>query len=303
MDEEPFSSLPNGDVLSVDVWNHTSSSDETWLYDPKANSWSLGANTSCYLSDGSTFELGPTVLMPNGNVITFGDNNNCNSYLNVSKGTWANAPKFPNGDDDADAPAAVLPDGNVLTQASPGVFNTPSHFFEFSVSKKGKMKITQVTDTKTAPNTSSFEGNLIDLPSGQILWDNSQVSPNEVAVYTSPGKPKAAWLPVVSSVNSSLSVGSTGNAISGTNFNGFTLGGYYGDDAQAATNYPLVRITNGQTGDVCFARSYNFSTMGVFTQGTTNAEFDIPKSCETGASTLQVIVNGIASSGTSVTLS
>ena len=109
-------------------------------------------------------------------------------------------------------------------------------------------------------------------------------------------------LPSISSVASSLTVGSTGNAISGTNFNGFDLGGVYGDDAQSSTNFPLVRFTNSTTGDVCFARSYNFSTMGVWTTGTTNAEFDIPDSCETGASTLQVIVNGIASTGVSVKL-
>jgi hypothetical protein len=109
-------------------------------------------------------------------------------------------------------------------------------------------------------------------------------------------------LPAVSGVSSTLGAGSTGNAISGTNFNGFSLGGSYGDDAQAATNFPIVRITNTATGDVCYARSYNFSTMGVFTKGTTNAQFDIPKTCEAGASMLQVIVNGIASTGTSVTL-
>jgi hypothetical protein len=42
--------------------------------------------------------------------------------------------------------------------------------------------------------------------------------------------------------------------------------------------------------------------MGVWTSGTTNAVFDLPKGCETGAGTLQVIVNGIASTGTAVTL-
>jgi hypothetical protein len=103
-------------------------------------------------------------------------------------------------------------------------------------------------------------------------------------------------------VNSTLTIGSTGNAISGTNFNGWDLGGTYGDDAQAATNFPIVRITNTSSGDVCFGRSYNFSTMGVWTTGTTNATFDIPASCETGASTLQVIVNGIASKSMAVTL-
>jgi hypothetical protein len=77
----------------------------------------------------------------------------------------------------------------------------------------------------------------------------------------------------------------------------------YGDDAQASTNFPLVRITNNASGDVCYARSYNFSTMGVWTTGTTNADFDIPKGCETGASTLQAVVNGLASTGVAVTLS
>ncbi len=97
-------------------------------------------------------------------------------------------------------------------------------------------------------------------------------------------------------------MGSAGNAISGTNFNGWDLGGAQANNAQQATNFPLVRFTNAKSGDVCYARSYNFSTMGVWTQGTTNAEFDIPNSCETGASKLQVIVNGIASKGVSVTL-
>ena len=71
---------------------------------------------------------------------------------------------------------------------------------------------------------------------------------------------------------------------------------------QMASNYPLIRITNAATGDVCYARSYNFSTMGVWTTGTTSAAFDIPRHCETGVGTLQVVVNGIASTGTSVTL-
>jgi hypothetical protein len=104
-------------------------------------------------------------------------------------------------------------------------------------------------------------------------------------------------------VSSSLSVGSTANAISGTNFNGWDLGGYYGDDAQQATNWPIVKITNNSTGDVCYGHSYGFSTMGVWTTGTTNASFDVPSSCEKGASSLQVVVNGIASKGVSVTLS
>jgi hypothetical protein len=307
-DEEPFIALPNGDVYTVDVWNHGSNYDETWEYNTSAGTWSQGANTADYLSTSSAYELGPSVLRPDGTILQFSANPTLavNDIYTIKSGTWASGPVLTVSGtkyDTADAPAVELPSGNTLVQASPGIFSTPSHFWEIGLVKKGKVSVTQVSDPTTASSTSSYEGAFLMLPTGQALWTNSQVTPNEIATYTPKGSPKAAWLPVVSSVNSSLSVGSTGNAISGTNFNGFSLGASYGDDAQMSTNWPIVRITNTGTGDVCYAKSYNFSTMGVWTTGTTNAVFDIPSSCETGASTLQVIVNGIASTGTSVTLS
>jgi hypothetical protein len=311
MDEEGFTPLPDGDVLLVDVWDHTNNSDEYWIYDTSTGVWNEAGNTADYLSSPSTYELGSAPLTPQGpkggTIIQFSADTNLgiNDIYSVAKNKWTSGPVMKVGStiyDQADAPGATLPDGNILVQASPGFAENPSHFWEFTISKKGTATATQVNDPKEAPETSSFEGNLLVLPTGQVLWDDSQTSPNEVALYTPKGKPDKKWLPVVSSVDTTLAVGSTGNAISGTNFNGFDLGGVYGDDAQAATNFPLVRITNSKSGDVCFARSYGFSTMGVWTSGTTNAEFDIPSSCETGASTLQVIVNGIASKGTTVTL-
>jgi hypothetical protein len=247
-------------------------------------------------------------LRPDGTILQFTANPSIavNDIYTVKTDKWASGPVLMVGStkyDTADAPAATLPDGNTLVQASPGIFSTPSHFWEISKVKKGQVIVTQVSDPATAPQTSSYMGTMLLLPTGQVLWDNSQASPIEVATYTPKGSPKAAWLPVVSSVSSKLKVGSAGNAISGSNFNGFDLGAVYGDDGQMSTNYPIVSITNNTTGDVCYARSYNFSTMGVWTVGTTNAVFDIPKNCETGASTLKAIVNGIASAGTSVTLS
>lgn len=312
MDEEGFTAMPNGDVFLVDVWDYTSTTDEYWIYDTSTGAWSSPGSTPDRLSDTNYFELGATPLTPQGSKdgtiiqLTGNTNGGPSDVYNVATGKWSSGPNLNVSGSKymmADAPAAVLPDGNVLVEASPGYGSpTPAHFWEFQTSKKGKVKATQVNDTNTSPQSNCFTGSLMPLPTGQIIWDNSQYS-TEVAVYTPQGKPKSAWLPVVSSVSSSLKTGSTGNAISGTNFNGFTLGGYYGDDAQAATNFPLVRITNTKTGDVCFGRSYNFSTMGVWTTGTTNAVFDLPKTCETGASTLQVVVNGIASAGVSVTLS
>ncbi|HEX3430113.1 MAG TPA: hypothetical protein VHT03_04435 [Rhizomicrobium sp.] len=311
MDEEGFTPLPNGDLILVDVWNHTTTSDKYWIYDTKAGTWSDAGNTADYLSTTSAYELGAAALTPlgpkGGTIVQLTANLNpgASDVYSVANGTWSSGPVVKVSGttyDYEDAPAATLPDGNILTPAAPGDGGNGAHFFEYTVGKTGTVTATQVSDPSTLSSCTNFTSNLLPLPDGGVFWDDSQCS-TEIAVYKPKGHAKASWLPVVSSVNSTLSVGSTGNAIAGSNFNGFDLGGAYGDDAQAATNYPIVRITNTATGDVCYARSYNFSTMGVWTKGTTNAEFDIPKGCETGASTLQVIVNGIASAGTAVTLS
>jgi hypothetical protein len=310
-DEQAYTALPNGNVLMVDVWDYGTNYDDYEIYDTATGTWSLAGQTADRLSDTTTFELGPAPLTPQygsqGTIIQFTGTGSpgINDVYDVASGTWRSGPVTTYGGTTyyyADAPAATLPDGNILTSASPGYGVTPTHFWEFRINRKGKAIATQVNDPAQAPNTSEFEGNLLILPTGQVLWDNSQTVPNEVAIYSPNGGAKSIWRPVISSVASSLAVGSSGNAISGTNFNGFDLGGVYGDDAQASTNFPLVRLTNVGTGDVCFARSYNFSTMGIWTKGTTNAVFDIPASCETGASKLQVVVNGIASPGIRVKL-
>ncbi|HEX4079281.1 MAG TPA: hypothetical protein VHX61_10480 [Rhizomicrobium sp.] len=308
MEGEGFTPLPDGNVFLVDAWNVGSDYNDYRIYDTSANSWNLAGKTADFLGYEG---VGPASLTPlgakGGTIIQFTTTQSpgVNDVYSVAKKKWGSGPVMEVGSTiyECDgAPAATLPDGNILVQASPGPFVSPSHFWEFTVNKKGKATATQVNDTQTADETSSFEGNLLVLPTGQVLWDNSQAKPNEVAIYMPKSKAEKAWLPVVSSVSATLTVGSAGNPISGTNFNGFSLGGAYGNSAQAATNFPMMRITNNQSGDVCFARSYNFSTMGVWTKGTTSASFDIPASCETGASTLQVIVNGIASKGVSVTL-
>jgi len=313
-DEQGYTALPNGNLFMVDVWDYGANYDDYEIYDTVTGVWSLAGQTADRMSDSTNFELGAAALTPRygsqGTIIQFSGASVAGTtpvvdIYDVASSTWKSGPVLSYGGvnyTEADAPAATLPDGNVLMSASPGYGNTPTHFWEFSINRAGRVSATQVNDPAQAPNTSDFEGNLLLLPTGQVLWDNSQTTPNEVAIYSPHGAANAAWRPVISSVSSSLGVGSTGNAIAGTNFNGFDLGGVYGDDAQAATNFPLVRITNSTTGDVCYARSYNFSTMGVWTSGTTNAVFDIPATCETGKSKLQVIVNGIASRAVRVTL-
>jgi hypothetical protein len=83
--------------------------------------------------------------------------------------------------------------------------------------------------------------------------------------------------------------------ITGTQFNGMSQANSYGDDRQSATNYPIVRLTNG-TGQVSYLRSVNFSGMGVATgDATVAAEIEVPTRIGDGSWDLAVIANGIAS--------
>jgi hypothetical protein len=305
-DEEGWTQLPNGDIVVVDANINLGAHPNTFeIYDLASGTWSSPGQTAQEMVDPGSHELGPAVLRPDANVIQFGAVGH-NDIYNTTTGTWTAGPDFPQKSgvfyDAADAPAVLLPNGKVLVQASPGVFQTPSHFWHFTITKKGNARLTQVDDPAQAGGTSSFEGIFLMLPTGQALWNDSQTQPNEVATYTPVGNPQSAWRPVVSSVAKSLTIGSANNAISGTNFNGFSQGAAYGDDAQSSTNWPIVRLENANSHNVCYARSHDFSTMGVWTTGTTNAMFDIPSSCEKGLTALKVVVNGIRSTGVAVTL-
>ena len=68
-----------------------------------------------------------------------------------------------------------------------------------------------------------------------------------------------------------------------------------GDDWQAATNYPLVRITNRLTHHVFYSRTHDFSSMSVANDDPVSARFDVPASQEKGLSLLEVVANGVAS--------
>jgi hypothetical protein len=299
-DEEGWTQLPNGEIITVDanrgLGQQFSLSE---IYDPSTGKWTGGPNTTANLVDSGSHELGPGVLRPDGSIIWFGGAPH-NSIYNYASNTWSSAPDFPlSGYDVADGPAALLPSGNVLVEASPGVFNAPAHFFEWDGTS-----FTQVNDPKDAPNDTSFQGRFLLLPTGGVLYSNDGQSPTapEVAVYAPTGKANSTWRPKISSVSATLTRGSNNNPIVGKRFNGFSQGAYYGDDAQESTNFPIVMITNNGTRDICFARSHDFSTMGVANTKRMHAQFDVPSSCESGASTLTVSVNAIQSRGVAVTV-
>ncbi len=295
-DEEGWTLLPNGKVLTVDC-NNTANLTNSELFNPATGTWSSAGSTIVKLpdtnADGSgSHEIGPAVLRPDGTVFATGATSNTAVY-NSTTGVWTVGPTFPNGLDVADGPAALLPNGNVLVDTSPGIFGVGAQFFEFNGTS-----LAMVPNPPNASGEPSFAGRMLVLPTGQILFTDGSFN---VEIYTASGTYQTAWKPTISSFPSSVTTGVNGYSISGTQFNGLSQGGVYGDDAQEATNYPLVRITNSATGHVFYAKTHDHSTMGVATGSTVvSTFFDVPNSIETGASNLQVVANGIPSDAVSI---
>lgn len=308
--EENPAPLYDGTVLAVD--SGIAASFER--YNPTTNTWGNSGSMPVNLADtgtGSGFstEVGPCALRPDNQVACFSGNPfGQNAIYNPTTNSWSHTasmdfPAAPGGGHFAmaDGPAASLPNGNILVLASPvtttSPFNSPSHFYELGLADN---TLTAVTDTPNAGNIPSYVGRMIVLPTGEVLYDGS-----DTMLYTASGAPQDAWRPAITSVPSTLSPGSS-YVVSGRQLNGFSEGASYGDDAQSATNYPLVRITNQATGHVFYARTFNPSRMGVVPVGSTtvvSTNFAVPSNVETGAATLQVVTNGIASAGVAVTVS
>jgi hypothetical protein len=82
----------------------------------------------------------------------------------------------------------------------------------------------------------------------------------------------------------------------GRQLNGLSQANSYGDDAQMATNYALVRIVHRGRRQTHYCRTFNPSTMGVNT-GTVihSTSFTVPPGVPKGPSHLEVVTNGIAS--------
>jgi hypothetical protein len=316
-DEEGWTLEPNGKLLTLDLW----APGNTELFNPGTESWSFAGSTAVGgspIDPWPVVEIGPQVEMPGGNTFVVGAGSStqeaptpCTTdaetqtalyeYQPGTAGTWEAGPEIPAIDgeeyDSTDGPGSVLPDGNVLFDASACVYNTPTHFFVYNASAN---TITQIPDVPNAPNDSSFYTRMLALPNGQVLFNDGS---NQMEVYTAGGRPNPSWEPSITSVSSTtLAPGGT-YSLSGRQLAGLDQGAAYGDDVQDNTNFPLVRITNSATGVVTYARTFDWSSVSVAPGTPSSTRFTLPSGIPAGKSTLVVVANGIASPPTTVTIS
>lgn len=312
-DEEGWTLLPDGNVLTVDAYVDTGTcGTHSEIYNSATGAWSSAGSTIQQLPDCNSsfpsYEMGPQVLRPDGTVVAFGGTTTGTAHtaiFNASNGSWSAGPNLPILSSVpytlADAPAALEPSGTILFAASPGnwtsseEFPTPAHFFEFGPTNA----ITQVADTADAGSVSSYCVNFLVLPTGQILATDACAA--DIEIYTPTGTYNSSWAPVVSSVPTSLSAGSS-YQLTGVQLNGLSQGAAYGDDAQASTNYPLIRITNNSTGHVFYARTFSHSNSSIAPDQSSATMFTVPSNIEAGSGALVVVANGIPSQPVAVTI-
>ena len=292
-DESGFTLLTTNKVLTVDAKNSScgnATNGGAELYDQTTGTWSCTGQTPIHLYNPADEELGAAVLMYNNKVFQSGGNIVATAVYDVASGTWTAGPTPPNSLDQADGPSALLPNGNVLVDYSPGLFGTGCRFMEYNPYVS---TLSFAPNNSGCPSGSSFYGHLMVLPTGQVMF--TDFGNSAVSVYTPAAGVIAAAKPTIYPSSLSYAIGSVNNVLLGKQLNGLTQNNGYGDDYQGDTNYPLVRFKSTQTGNVYYAFTHDDSTHSIAPGTMMYTYFDIPAGIPAGFYQMNAVANGIAS--------
>jgi len=311
--EESWALLPDDTILTIDA-NNPGKPTESEILDPSTMRWTSGGSTIVTISDtnpdnSGSHEQGPLMLLPSGVVLAIGGTGNTASYDTSTK-TWKAGPNVPSVGGaltSADGAGAVLPNGKALIAVSPGVFQQGTHFFEFD----GTTYV-EVGAMANSATTSSYQYTFLVLPTGEIMGTDqfeieiytpsAGVYPNSGPAVTSAPRPVTAddpdpIEPEKESKALALTTLHPGQTykVTGTQLAGLTQGAYYGDDAQAFTNYPMVRVTYQNSPNVKYFVSHHLSSYSVRPGTVATTLFDVPADAAPGLASLQLVANGVAS--------
>lgn len=299
--EETWILLPDHTIVTVQCF----SPYQTEKYIISSNAWKNEGSLPVTLVDPIMHEIGPAMFMYNGKVIFLGaaDSHGRGKtalYTPPSSpggtGTWTAGPDIPTVGNRTivcnDCPGTLLPNGKVFFTAANYKRNdwgSPILFFEYDPNTN------IISQAPTPPNNAMqlFWSRLMLLPSGQVLFSPST---NNVQCYTPDGSTEEGWRPTISTViRHGTPFFTDYYLLKGTQLNGLSQANIYGDDCYPATNYPLVRLQSTRTSKVYFARTYDFSTMGVATGSSIQSVRFTASHIPYGHYDLCVIANGISS--------
>jgi hypothetical protein len=304
--EATWIKLPDDSILSIDrctIKGACDSSDQspftgytnTERFIPSLNRWIADAPLPPGLLLWSNVEIGAALLLPNGKAFFIGGSGQTGIYTpsgTTNSGTWAPGRSVPLGLVNQDGPAAMLVNGKILCVVhDPGQANNPpKSIYEYDYLSNSFASVSSPTASWTTAGSGANRVALLALPDGNVLLSDTT---SQLYVYTpNPTPPVAAGKPSILSV---IANGDGSYSLTGTGLNGISAGADFGDDAQMNSNYPLVRLTDG-SGDVFYARTYNWSSTGVRTGSrVVSTQFTVPNTVGDGTYSLVVVANGISS--------
>ena len=284
--------MPNDNVLTIIAYGQGSQH-----YVPSLNQWYSDASVPVPVF-GYGGELGAAFALPNGKVFQIGATTNTATYTPgstlTSAGTWTAGLGIPGGLGAVDAPAAMLVNGKILCDLGPvDGFNGPCSFLEYDYTSDTFTQVSAPGGGSTY-NSLPYANSMLDLPDGSVLFIGGQNS-GSLYVYMPNGTPLAAGKPTIISLTGNLN-GSY--HLTGIGLSGISAGAAYGDDEQMDSNYPLVRMTNNATGNVYYARTYQWSSTTIQNPNPVTTEFTVPANLPTGTYSLVVVANGNPSAPT-----
>ncbi len=298
--EETWVKLPDGSILSYSI---TASNDLgvnfAQRYVPSLHQWvpagvvpvALSTNKAPSQFKFENDEIGPALLLPDGRVFFLGLNNT--AIFNPTTSNWMRGPRIPDEMAAYDSPGAMLPNGQVVFAAHPLHAYTPTRLFDFNPTTNRITRLatpTALEKVLKCARTQTNQLRMLLLPSGQMLLS---VGTNKPWIFTPHGSPEPSWRPTIRSVTYD---GNGTFTLAGTKLNGVSEGAAYGDDAQMATNYPIVKLTFPRNGAVYYAWTFNWSNTGVATGKTkVTTQFTLAPGTPRGDFRLCVIANGIGS--------
>ena len=286
--EATWVKLPDDSILTIDATTNPTELNSSERFIPSLNLWIEDAPLTVPMYN-SAQEIGAGVLLPDKRAFFIGGLGHTAYYTptgNTNRGSWTQGPELVKPGVGWDEPAAMMVNGKVLiqTELGPVVNPRPRAFYEVDPISN---TITQAPDWG---DTSGVSHIMLNLPDGNLLVSYGS---STIRVYQPDGVPVPSGKPAISGITAN---GDGSYRLTGTKLNGISQGSSFGDDAQMDSNYPLVRVTDGD-GNVDYLPTYNWSSTSVSTGSKpVSTEFFALQSLTPGEPySLVAVANGISS--------
>ena len=281
--EETWVQMPGGNVLSYDLSTNGLTAQ---FYDVATNTWQDTGPVPVDLRTGT--EIGAALQLADGRIFQVGGNNQTAIYDPLTN-SWQAGPAMPVGIGSDDAPAVSLPNGHILFVADRPSFSAPSFIFDYDPTNNRLVDVTPGELRGPAmTSVQAYITRMLILPNGHALLSTSS---GTIWDYAPDGVPDESVRPRIDSITP---LGFGVYSISGERLNGYSEGAAYGDDAQMATNYPIVQLTNSE-GRVFYGRSFNWQPGLTTGDSLVTTSFTLPVGLAVDDYQLRVVASGISS--------